>query len=379
MLKLFRKKVYPIGIDLGSHSLKIIQVTQSEGGLQLIAAAKAVVPPEIRNDPLGLQNWYIANIKELLAVKPFKGKKVVSCLPARTMLIQHLRLPKMEKEQLKKSLPWEAQEKLPFNTTGALLRHITAGEVYEGDETRLEVILLAASRNVVQQHLHLIEQTKIEIDSVSVEACALVNSFAHLREHTEQGNRAILLVDLGHSCTKVVAIHGPKMTFCRTIGPGAEEVNGQKTMSDKKEAVVNSETGGSALAVETATVTMTEKMRESGTVTNKTDSNMGTALTELATEIRSCIRYHDILFEADPISKIIFVGGQAKDKQLCQQLAQELRLPAQLGDPLARIEAGSRIGRHSDLDAEQINSDWAVAFGLCLGETVTNNNYSAHN
>ncbi|MCK4628637.1 MAG: pilus assembly protein PilM [Sedimentisphaerales bacterium] len=372
MLKLFRKKVYPIGIDLGSHSLKIIQVTESEGGLQLIAAAKAVVPPEIRNDPLGLQNWYITNIKELLAVKPFKGKKVVSCLPARTMLIQHLRLPRMEEKQLKKSLPWEAQEKLPFDVAGALLRHITAGEVYEGDETRLEVILLAASRNVVQQHLHLIEQTKIEIDSVSVEACALVNSFAHLQEHMEQGSRAILLVDLGHSCTKVVAVNGPKMTFCRTIGPCAEEVNGQGTMSDKKEAVVNSETGGSALAVETATATMTEKTRESGTVTNKADSNMGTALTELATEIRSCIRYHDILFETDPITRIIFVGGQAKDKQLCQRLAQELRLPAQLGDPLARIEAGSRIGRHSDLDAEQINSDWAVAFGLCLGE----NNYN---
>ena len=374
MLKLFRKKVYPIGIDLGSHSLKIIQVTESEGGLQLIAAAKAVVPPEIRNDPLGLQRWYIANIKELLAVKPFKGKKVVSCLPARTMLIQHLRLPKMEKEQLKKSLPWEAQEKLPFDTTGALLRHITAGEVYEGDETMLEVILLAASRNVVQQHLHLIEQTKIEIDSVSVEACALVSSFAHLQKRAEQGDRAIMLVDLGHSCTKVVVAHNSKMAFCRTVGPWAKEGSGQEPVSNKKEMVVNSGSGGSALAVETATATMTEEMSENGAVANKADSHAGTVLTRLATEIRSCIRYHDIMFDTNTISRIIFVGGQAKDKQLCQRLAQELRLPAQLGDPLARIEAGSRIGRHSDLDAEQINSDWAVAFGLCLGETVTSYN-----
>ena len=374
MLKLFRKKLYPIGIDLGSHSLKIIQVTESEGGLQLIAAAKAVVPPEIRHDPLGLQNWYIANIKELLAVKPCRGKKVVSCLPARTMLIQHLRVPKIEEKQLKKTLPWEAQEKLPFDVAGALLRHITAGEVYEGDETMLEVILLAASRNVVQQHLHLIEQTKIEIDSVSVEACALVNSFAHLQERTEQESRAILLVDLGHSCTKVVAVHGPKMAFCRTICPGTKKVSNEKPVSDKKEIVVNSETDSPAFAVETATATITEKIPENGTVANKTDSHAGTVLTELATEIRSCIRYHNILFEADPISRIIFVGGQAKDKQLCQHLAQELRLPAQLGDPLARIETGSRIGKHSDLDAEQINSDWAVAFGLCLGETVTSNN-----
>ena len=76
MLSFLRKKTYPIGIDMGSYSLKIIQLECAEGAIELKAAAKAVLPDEIRDDPWELHNWYISTIRELLASKPFKGKKV---------------------------------------------------------------------------------------------------------------------------------------------------------------------------------------------------------------------------------------------------------------------------------------------------------------
>jgi len=67
------------------------------------------------------------------------------------------------------------------------------------------------------------------------------------------------------------------------------------------------------------------------------------------------------------LERVIFLGGMSKNKSFCQKLARGLGLPAQLGDPVARIAAESRMGSHSDLDPGQACSDWAVAFGLCLG------------
>jgi type IV pilus assembly protein PilM len=369
MLNLLRKKVFPIGIDLGSFSLKIIQLARVAGKLELIAAAKAEVPKDVRGDLLGLQKWYITNIKELLTAKPFKGKRAVSCMPAHTMLIQHLRLPKMEEKQLEQALMWEAQEKLPFDVAGALIRHITVGEVYENDQAKQEVILMAASRNVVQQHLHLVEQSKIEIDCINVEACALVNGFSHLDGRSDQQNHAMMLVDLGHSCTKVVAAHGSKMVFCRTINLGAQIWNdvspNASFVAKTKSTNALQESGASRV-----TVIEEESQGEESQVVGNEPTLKSTAqpvLQNLVTEVLSCIRYHDLMFDNQPVEKVIFVGGKAKDRQLCQRLAQGLGLPAQLGDPLARIEASSRTGSHSDLDDQQINPDWAVAFGLCLG------------
>jgi len=370
MIGFLRKKVYPIGIDLGSHSLKMIQVTGAEGKLDLLAAAKAIVPEQIQEKPLELHNWYITNIKEQLLMMPFKGRRAVISLPTRDMLIQHLRMPQMPEDQLEKTLPWEAQERLPFPTAGALLRHITVGEVYEGDETLLEVILMAASRNAIQQHLHLMEQAKIEISSIQVEACALVNGFTHLPPENDNAQQSMMLIDLGHTCVKVVVAHGQKVAFCRTINMNAE--------SNSEDAAPGESTLSSSESISEAP-SSTNEMPMATTILSHTackeapsESVSQTVLQNLGSEIRSCLRYHDLLFTTQPVEKVIFVGGQAKNKVLCQQLAQDLGLPAQLGDPLARITKESRIGKHSELDDEEINSDWAVAFGLSLGEMGAN-------
>ncbi len=375
MLRLLRKKVYPIGIDLGSHSLKIIQLTGEEDELELVAAAKADVPEEIRDDPLELHNWYIAQIKELLVSRGFKGKKVVSSLPAQAMLIQHLRLPKMKPDQIQKNLTFEAQERLPFTVEGAMLRHIIAGEVYENEENKLEIILMAASRNAVQEHLHLIEHTRVEIDSVNVEACALVNSFSNLLPDDES-EKAYMLIDLGHSATKVIIVHGNAIRFCRTINAGVQDIikeSSRRLSIPTQRAMAMFAEGLSSASVEATPATAGAPAASSTALetevidkTSVLQKVISEKVQKLGYEIRSCVRYHDTVFENHPVAKVIFVGGPAGNKSFCQQLAREIRLPAQLGNPMARIKKDNQP--HPDLD-EAFNGEWAVAFGLSLGKT----------
>jgi len=307
MFKFFQNKVYPIGVDLGRSSLKMIQLSGKDGAIALVAAGKAEVPDEVKNNPGLAQRWYIQNIKRLLASHPFKGKRAITALPSGDMLIQHLRLAKMDPKQLEQTLPFTAQEKLPFSTQGALLRHIIAGEIYEKDENMLEVILMAAPREAVRQHLQLIEETKLEIESVNVESCALVSSFSHLLSSSEN-NVSVMLIDIGYSCSKVVVSHEGQISFCRTIDSASEM---------------------------------------------------------MVDELRNCVRYHDLLFTGWPVRKVVFVGGQAKNKELCQEIARGLGLAAQVGDPLAQIIDGANADI-SAIDADSVNPDWAVAFGLSL-------------
>jgi Tfp pilus assembly PilM family ATPase len=77
-----RNKAYPIGIDLGSASLKMVQLTEMEGGLGIVAAAKEDVPGYVQGHATALQEWYAKTIKEILVKKPFKGQMAVTCLPA---------------------------------------------------------------------------------------------------------------------------------------------------------------------------------------------------------------------------------------------------------------------------------------------------------
>jgi len=403
MLGFLRQKVYPIGVDLGSSSVKLVQLSGAGKGLGLIAAAQAEVPHEIRGNPSALQEWYVETVRELISSKPFKDTRVVTCLPARELLVQHLRLAKMDDEQLEKTLPWEAQGKVPFDIHRARLRHIIAGEVYEGSETKMEVILLAASHNVVEQHLSFIGRTKVQIDSINVEPCALVNCFAHLLDKQNGSSGRVMFIDLGHSCTKVVITHGLNIVFCRTIGIAAEhmvrsicEVRGEsyeQAVSSQQNLVADDLANAMKLSEQSQVIpsnSATEVDYSSMEAEGAEDASVGVTATltetqeapdvssviaptlrSLCEELRSCVRYHDLMFDGQQVEKVIFVGGQAKHTVLCQQVARGLGLPAHLGDPVARVVPETRTGKHSDLESSERHCEWAVAFGLSLGGVNT--------
>ncbi len=98
----------------------------------------------------------------------------------------------------------------------------------------------------------------------------------------------------------------------------------------------------------------------------------GVDLTELletmADELSMGLRYHRALFPNRPINRMIFLGGEARQTWLCQHLICELRLPAQLGDPLARLRQQESI-KTPGLSLDEPQPGWAVACGLAIAPT----------
>ena len=318
MWDFLRTKAGPIGIDLGSSSLKLVQLCAMDGRIQLVAAAASQVPHDIRNNPQFLHEWYITTIRQLLSSRPFKARNALMSLPGRDVITHHLRLPKSDPEQLAQAVAREAQEKLPFFAGPELLRHVVAGEVYDGHEPKLEVIMMAVDQAVMDRHLDLIERAKLETQSISVEPCAVLQAFSPLLQPGNAAGPAIMFIDLGHSGTRIVIAHADELAFCRTLNimPSAEEP--------------------------------------------------ARVARRLCAEISSCARYHDLVFQEQPVTQMVLLGGPAQDVSLCKELSAGVHLPAQAGDPLLSISQDTRFGPHSDFVPGKSNCDWAVATGLSL-------------
>jgi Tfp pilus assembly PilM family ATPase len=80
------------------------------------------------------------------------------------------------------------------------------------------------------------------------------------------------------------------------------------------------------------------------------------------------MRYHEALFPGKKIERAVFVGGESRQRPLCQQLARALRIPAQVADPLARV---ARTGKEpmTGVDLREAQPAWSVPLGLCLSKT----------
>jgi Tfp pilus assembly PilM family ATPase len=93
----------------------------------------------------------------------------------------------------------------------------------------------------------------------------------------------------------------------------------------------------------------------------------------LADEIQRCRRYHEGTFPGVPVDRLVFVGGEAHVRSLCQALARRLGIAAQLGDPIVGLCHDVSARRETPdlavagIDRRRPQPAWAVACGLSLG------------
>ncbi|MGA2499797.1 MAG: pilus assembly protein PilM, partial [Tepidisphaeraceae bacterium] len=218
-------KARPIGVDFGSDTVKLAQVAPADNDWKLIAAASVDVPPHVRHDMPAKMAFLAQSVRELVSQGGFIGRDAVISLPAASMYIQHLRLPKTDDQTLKKSIPWEVRGKLPLDPGTAVLRYHVAGEVFQDQEPKQEVIVMAASRDVVSGYLNMAARARLDVIGMSVEPRAIVDCFGHVYRRKADAEATNCFIDIGFSSTRVVIACGAHILFARSIPIGGDHLS----------------------------------------------------------------------------------------------------------------------------------------------------------
>jgi len=413
----FRQAANPIGVDFGSDCLRMAQVAPVGNEWRLIAAASADVPSHVRHDPGARVQFFIDTARELLAAGRFSGRSALIALPASSMFIQHLRLAKMDDEETRKAIPWEARGKIPIDPSHALLRHHVAGEVYHDQEQKNEVIVMAAARELINHLLAMAARARLDVAGICVEPKVIVDCFTHIYRRRTDAEVTSCFVDLGCSGTRVVIARGGHMLFARSIPVGgdhftravasalgisyqdakllrlrlAEARPAPTAVREKQEVPVEAHVAEGFAILNAAVAAAQRQTAESGrpaaparaahapqtpapdpadinALGERVEAACRDVLNKLVEELDMCRRYHEATFPNRPVDRLIFVGGEARQRWLCQRIAEELNLTAQVGDPLVRMGRLSDVGIESGIDRRQPQPQWTVAIGLSLGE-----------
>ena len=100
--------------------------------------------------------------------------------------------------------------------------------------------------------------------------------------------------------------------------------------------------------------------------TQKVEQPLRQVASKLADELDLCRRYHEVTFANQPITRLLFTGGASKDVWMMRLIAERLQLPAQLADPLIRMNRNATIDPDCGLDRREPQPAWAAAVGLSL-------------
>jgi len=369
----FGPRCNPIGVDFGSDCLRLAQVQWVENDWRLLAAASENVPKAAREDPAARAAFFTQSMRDLLLTGGFHGRAVVLGLPASGTYIQHIRMARLDEEETKKALRWEARGKLPIDPSGAVLRHIIAGEVYTDAEPRNEVIVFAARNETVADMLASAAKARLDVVGMNVEPVAILDCFTQVYRRKQDAKLTNFFIDIGLTGTRAMLASGTQMLFARAIPIGGNEFNAavaeelKMTVDQARVARIKAAQSSHSQSPNDRTA-LTPEAPAPVALHEQVDAACQKPLAKLADELNLCRRYNEATFSSKPVDRLVFIGGESRHRSICMSIARKLGLAAQLGDPLCRMAKWSDIGIASGIDRRLPQPAWAVAIGLSMGQ-----------
>jgi type IV pilus assembly protein PilM len=339
-------RVGPIGVDLGSRSVKLIQMSADR--TRIVEAARWDLP----FDGTTARGAWAGKLTEALRhareSRRFRGRDAVLCLGQRELFVQNVRVPKSADKDIELAVRQEAESRIPFPSAETELRYLEAADVRQGDTVRREVIVLACHRPVLDQTLQAIEDAGLRPRAVEIEANALLRCYDSQYRRDEDRNQRIILVHIGNASTAVLIAQGTEVLFLKYIDVGGklfDEAVSRHLHMPLAEAWALRRHNGDRRADQ-----------QDPEVARSVAESLRPVVDRLVNEISMCVRYHNVTFRGQPLKRLILAGGEATPA-LVERFGATLDVRCELGEPLRTFEPTTVTGR---------KSQWDVALGLAL-------------
>lgn len=393
---LLTNSISPIAIDFGIGSLKMLQIVPGEQPA-LVAIASVEVPDDIQADHIKRLEFQSQALTKIIKAGGFKGRRAMCAIPSSQLFCKHLQFPKSDPDiagQVQAMIPAQ----LGCHPDALVYRHVVVKGAGGANGTRNEVICFAVPKELIRRIMEALKACKLEPVGMLPSALAMMRSFDPLTRRDEDKELVSLYLDIGAGATTCIIAHGKEQVFTKTIHIGgrhfdeaaakqlkcsvawartqrqtaAELVPGPALTStdtpDEPEAFISEDDVSSAPTGPIATIGPAANIISDPSAPKPVKHvklDLSDQVETLTDEVALCLRYHDTLFPGKRVSRAIFVGGEARNRAMCQLIAQKLRLSAQIADPLARLaRTGTEFSQ--DVDLKKPQPGWAVALGLCL-------------
>lgn len=235
----FTKPSKIVGLDIGSHSVKAVQMSKSGGKLQIDDVGYALVDRnQVNLDPVMA---HATALNEAIRTMPISQCLIVGALPGQTVVIRYPRLQDMALDQIDAAIEKEAGQNIPYDLFEVFLDWSILEEETEGDTTQLKVLLVAAKHEVIDSRVQIAAAANIQYGVLSVDSLALADA-AEGCDLLRVGE-TVALVNIGASS---VSIHFTKdgiSNFVRDVSWGAREMiqavaKGRRCDYDQAEALL---------------------------------------------------------------------------------------------------------------------------------------------
>lgn len=298
-----------IGLDIGSFGIKLIKLNFKDALTSIVDFAIEKQYSDV-----------VKSLKDLVMRTNITGRLVNISLSGPGIVTRYIPFPKMQPEELRNALKFEAEKHIPFPVNEVILDGCILKDL--NDNNKMLVLIVAAKKDVVQRKIDLVKNAGLEINLIDIDSLALVNSFNNtgIFVKKEEQQKAIALLDIGATVTNLSILEDSIPRFSRDINLGGSDLT--KKISEKLSI--------SLTDAEVLKCNPAERLAEINTICEP-------ILNNLITELRLSFDYYESQC-ACSLEKIYMSGGGSLLSGLGNFLNHMLGIEVLYWDPLLNIK-----------------------------------------
>jgi type IV pilus assembly protein PilM len=337
-----------VGLDIGSSSIKAVELNKKGNALQLVNLAFENLQSDTIVDGQIMELNNVSNvISNIFSQHQFKTTRVAAGVSGHSVIVKNIVLPQMSEEELQESFSWHAEEHIPFDIADVNLDYQLTGKSSES----LHVLMAACKSDKianVKQAIQLAGKQPVVID---IDAFALQNCYE--TNYQPRVGQIVALLNIGASTMNINILNGTRSIFTRDASVGGSQYT----------SLLQRELG---MSFEQAEAVKRGLPLPEGIEPRPIQPIIEAVSDILALEVRKTMDfYRTTAAESEAtIEKILLAGGGSKLPGLADYLAKRFEIPVDVFDAFKRIEVDAN--RFNPDYMKEIVPEMAVAVGLAL-------------
>jgi type IV pilus assembly protein PilM len=352
-LKIHLKRKTSLGIDLGHHRIKAVEMEATPTGWTVVRSGWAPTPADSIKDGSVIDPAAVGvELKHLLKEGRFSGDDVHIAAAGASVFVRPVQFPNMNEATLRKTIRFEASRYVPGSVEDS---HVDFAILGEADGENMDVIVVAAPKDIVSSRIAAVEAAGLDVEGVDVEAFAGYRAL--LETHPEAiDTGTVAIIDIGGASTSVSVVYQGAFAMNRSIPYGGSSLT-EALKSYFKLSDEDAEAGKAQLDLR-------ELLTTEGPKENPPLRVIQPHLDDLVREVRRSLNYFQSQTgesqNARKVESIVLSGGGAKLVGLDEYLAHKLGLPT--------ISKGILDHPHVGIEHESDDRglDLTVAGGLAM-------------
>lgn len=345
-----------LGIDVGSATLKVVQLSNKKGRVVLETYGEIALGPYAQTEigrATKLPPQKIAEaLKDVMKEASVSTVDSAVSIPMRSSMVSVIRLPSSSRKQIEQMVPIEARKYIPVPIQEVSLDWFVIPKI-DGDDNQMmkdktganvpmtEVLSVAIHNDVLNSFSTLVSAANLNTSFFEVEMFATIRSVIDSSEN----NVPIMILDMGASATKLYVVERGVVRESHIVNKGSQDI----TLNIAKSLNVNIE--------------YAEKLKRNfGNNNSEQDTKIAEVvdltLAPIFSETNAVLLNYGRRY-SKTVNKMILVGGGCLLNGFLEKAKQKVGVEVEVGLPFARTEAPAFL--------QEILQSTGLAFSTAVG------------